>query len=139
MREGRGFWECQEADVVGRVLTGVVFGRVEREEKPGLVQLSVASLSLYSCSPQTLPVAFTWVDPERVLINNSLSRTWSCGNNNKIHALFLFSHVIITVVWKRMRQLVFTICLALTAARLSRAVDFVGKSNPPHTCAHKET
>lgn len=48
MREG-GSCECQEADVVGRVLTGVVSGRVEREKKTGLFQLPVASFSLYSC------------------------------------------------------------------------------------------
>lgn len=48
---GRGgaFWEYQEADDVGRVLACVVSGLVEREEKPGLVQLPVASFSFYSC------------------------------------------------------------------------------------------
>ena len=37
-----------------------------------------------------------------------------------------------------MRQLVLTVCLALSAARLSQAVDFVGKSDSPHTGSHTD-
>lgn len=84
--------------------------------------------------------AVTWVDPEQ-----DLSVIVSLFGIFYDATIIPYSHsppflyvTIITALIESMRQLVLTICLVLSATRLSQAVDFVGKSGPPHTDPHAE-